>query len=118
MEKKEKKKPLQISEVLDKYLQENYALRYVTTEQITRLLYKPSMYTTVNPRFKALKDAKYVHAFMLPTVKRFSPFIYAASAKGCRYLREQNGMDAEDYYKPSELEGIESRVHVAYPPDQ
>jgi hypothetical protein len=105
-DKKEKKKPLQISEVLDTYLRETYALRYVTVVQVVRLLYGTKMYHGVNKRYRALSEAKYVHDFMLPTTKRLSPYIYVVSAKGCRYLREEDGIDATEYYKPSELEEL------------
>jgi hypothetical protein len=100
------KKPLAISQVLDMYLRAFAEFHFLTAVQLTRRFYKPGMLTTVQTRLKSLVDAGYLHSFMLPTIKSKSPFVYALSAKGAKYLRDVDEVVADVVYKPSELEEL------------
>jgi hypothetical protein len=99
---KPQKSPFIISEVLDTYLRELYSYRFLKAEQLTRLLHSMGSLTKVQARLKQLTDHRYLHAFMLPTVKSKSPYIYVVAAKGIRYLKDQ-GVEATAYYRPSEI---------------
>ena len=63
-----------------------YHLHLATTEQLTRLHYKPGMLKTVSKRLKVLVDNGYIQADCIPTKLFKSPYYYTLDTKGMRYL--------------------------------
>jgi len=51
-----------------------YHLHLATTEQLTRLFYKPGMLKTVSKRLKVLVDNGYIQADCIPTKLFKSPY--------------------------------------------
>jgi hypothetical protein len=89
-----------------------YHLHLATTEQLTRLHYKPGMLKTVSKRLKVLVDNGYVQADCIPTKLFKSPYYYTLDTKGMRYL-EAIGMDTDVSFRASK-EVSESYLHVRH----
>ena len=89
-----------------------YHLHLATTEQLTRLHYKPGMLKTVSKRLKVLVDNGFVQADCIPTKLFKSPYYYTLDNKGMRYL-EAIGMDTDVSYRASK-EVSESYLHIRH----
>ena len=89
-----------------------YHLHLATTEQLTRLHYKPGMLKTVSKRLKALTDNGYIQADCVPTKLFKSPYYYTLDSKGMRYLADI-GMDTDTSFRASK-EVSESYLHVRH----
>src|SRR6266567_3150762 len=89
-----------------------YHLHLATTEQLTRLHYKPGMLKTVSKRLKVLVDNGYIQADCIPTKLFKSPYYYAIDTKGIRYL-ESLGLDTDANFR-SNKEQSESYLHLRH----
>ena len=89
-----------------------YHLHLATTEQLTRLHYKPGMLKTVSKRLKALTDNGYIQADCVPTKLFKSPYYYVLANRGMRYL-EDIGLDTEPSYRASK-ETSDSYLHLRH----
>jgi Replication-relaxation len=89
-----------------------YHLHLATTEQLTRLHYKPGMYKDVGRRLKTLVDHGYVQADSIPTKRFKSPYYYTLAARGMNYL-EHIGIDIPDSFRQSK-ELSESYLHLRH----
>jgi Replication-relaxation len=89
-----------------------YHLHLATTEQLTRLHYKPGMLKTVSKQLKVLVDNGYVQADCIPTKQFKSPYYYTLATKGMHYL-EGIGMDADPNFRASK-EISESYLHLRH----
>jgi hypothetical protein len=89
-----------------------YHLLLATTEQLTRLHYKPGMHKTVLRRLKVLADNGYIQANSIPTKPFKSPYYYTLDSKGVRYL-ESIGLDTDPSFRVSkEVSG--SYLHLRH----
>src|SRR6266700_7699811 len=77
-----------------------YHLHLATTEQLTRLHYKPGMLKTVSKRLKVLVDNGYIQADCIPTKLFKSPYYYTLDTRGMRYL-ESIGLDTGISFRAS-----------------
>src|ERR1700693_4362113 len=89
-----------------------YHLHLATTEQLTRLHYKPGMLKTVSKRLKVLVDNGFIQADCIPTKLFKGPYYYALAAKGMRYLSDI-GMDTDISFRASK-EVSESYLHLRH----
>lgn len=89
-----------------------YHLHLATTEQLTRLHYKPGMLKTVSKRLKVLVDNGYIQADCIPTKLFKSPYYYTLDNKGIRYLADI-GMDTDVSFRASK-EVSESYLHLRH----
>lgn len=89
-----------------------YHLHLATTEQLTRLHYKPGMLKTVSKRLKVLVDNGYIQADCIPTKLFKSPYYYTLDNKGMRYLADI-GIDTDVSFRASK-EVSESYLHVRH----
>jgi len=89
-----------------------YHLHLATTEQLTRLHYKPGMLKTVSKRLKVLVDNGYIQADCVPTKLFKSPYYYTLDTKGIRYL-ESIGVDIDQNFRASK-EVSESYLHIRH----
>ncbi len=89
-----------------------YHLHIATTEQLTRLHYKPGMLKTISKRLKTLTDNGYIQADCIPTKLFKSPYYYTLDTKGMRYL-EAIGMDTDISFRASK-ELSESYLHLRH----
>jgi hypothetical protein len=89
-----------------------YHLHLATTEQLTRLHYKPGMFKTVSKRLKMLTDNGYIQADCIPTKLFKSPYYYTLDTKGMRYLSDI-GMDTDMSFRASK-EVSESYLHLRH----
>ncbi len=89
-----------------------YHLHLATTEQLTRLFYKPGMLKTVSKRLKVLVDNGYIQADCIPTKLFKSPYYYTLDNKGMRYLADI-GIDTDVSFRASK-EVSESYLHVRH----
>src|SRR3989442_10676341 len=112
-------KPFAITPALDLLLRGSadmpiglYHLHLATTEQLTRLHYKPGMLKTVSKRLKVLTDNGYIQADCIPTKLFKSPYYYTMSTRGMRYL-EDIGMDTDANFRSSK-EQSESYLHLRH----
>ena len=112
-------KPFAITPALDLLLRGSqdmpiglYHLHLATTEQLTRLHYKPGMLKTVSKRLKVLVDNGYIQADCIPTKLFKSPYYYTLDSKGMRYL-ESIGLDTDISFRASK-EVSESYLHLRH----
>jgi hypothetical protein len=89
-----------------------YHLHLATTEQLTRLHYKPGMLKTVSKRLKVLVDNGFVQADCIPTKLFKSPYYYTLDNKGMRYLADI-GIDTDLSFRASK-EVSDSYLHVRH----
>jgi hypothetical protein len=89
-----------------------YQLHLATTEQLTRLHYKPGMLKTVSKRLKLLVDNGYIQADCIPTKLFKSPYYYTLDSRGMRYLSDI-GMDTDVSFRASK-EVSESYLHLRH----
>jgi len=89
-----------------------YHLHLATTEQLTRLHYKPGMLKTVSKRLKALVDNGFVQADCIPTKRFKSPYYYTLDTRGMRYL-DSIGLDTDISFRASK-ELSESYLHLRH----
>lgn len=89
-----------------------YHLHLATTEQLTRLHYKPGMLKTVSKRLKVLVDNGYIQADCVPTKLFKSPYYYTLDTRGMRYLTDI-GLDTEVSFRASK-EVSESYLHLRH----
>ncbi len=89
-----------------------YHLHLATTEQLTRLHYKPGMLKTVSKRLKLLVDNGFIQADCIPTKLFKSPYYYTLDSKGMRYL-ESIGLDTDSSFRASK-EVSESYLHLRH----
>jgi hypothetical protein len=89
-----------------------YHLHLLTTEQLTRLHYKPGMLKTVSKRLKLLVDNGYIQADCVPTKLFKSPYYYTLATKGMRYL-SAIGMDTDPSFRASK-EVSDSYLHLRH----
>lgn len=89
-----------------------YHLHLATTEQLTRLHYKPGMHKTVLKRLKVLTDNGYLQADSIPTKLFKSPYYYTLDTKGMRYL-EDIGLDTDPNFRASKKVS-ESYLHLRH----
>lgn len=89
-----------------------YQLHLATTEQLTRLHYKPGMLKTVSKRLKVLVDNGYVQADCIPTKLFKSPYYYTLATRGMRYLANI-GIDISSSFRESK-EVSESYLHIRH----
>jgi hypothetical protein len=113
------KKPFAITPALDLLLRGNsdmpiglYHLHLATTEQLTRLHYKPGMLKTVSKRLKELVDNGYVQADCIPTKLFKSPYYYTLDTRGARYLVDI-GVDIDQSFR-RQKEVSESYLHLRH----
>jgi hypothetical protein len=89
-----------------------YHLHLATTEQLTRLFYKPGMLKTVSKGLKVLVDNGYIQADCIPTKLFKSPYYYTLDSRGMRYLADI-GMDIDISFRASK-EVSESYLHLKH----
>src|SRR2546430_295355 len=89
-----------------------YHLHLATTEQLTRLHYKPGMLKTVSKRLKVLVDNGFVQADCTPTKLFKSPYYYTLATKGMKYLTDI-GLDTEASFRASKAVS-ESYLHLRH----
>ena len=89
-----------------------YHLNLATTEQLTRLHYKPGMLKTVSKRLRVLTDNGYIQADCIPTKRFKSPYYYTLATRGMRYL-EAIGLDTDSSFRASK-EVSESYLHLKH----
>jgi hypothetical protein len=89
-----------------------YHLHLATTEQLTRLHYKPGMLKTVSKRLKVLVDNGYIQADCIPTKLFKSPYYYTLDNRGMRYLTDI-GLDTDSSFRASK-EVSESYLHLKH----
>lgn len=86
----------------DAMLRAIYAYQFLTTEQVTRLLYSRGSLWNVGARLKRLAEAGYLHRRRVPTINTGNtPFVYSLGRFGMRYLREA-GISEFPRFRPSE----------------
>jgi hypothetical protein len=112
-------KPFAITPTLDLLLRGSaempiglYHLHLATTEQLTRLHYKPGMLKTVSKRLKMLVDNGYIQADCIPTKLFKSPYYYMLDTKGMRYLSDI-GIDVDVNFRASK-EMSDSYLHLRH----
>jgi hypothetical protein len=89
-----------------------YHLHLATTEQLTRLHYKPGMLKTVSKRLKVLVDNGYIQADCIPTKLFKSPYYYTLDNRGMRYLADI-GLDTDSNFRAGK-EVSESYLHLRH----
>jgi hypothetical protein len=89
-----------------------YHLHLATTEQLTRLHYRPGMHKTVLKRLKVLTDHGYIQADSIPTKLFKSPYYYTLNTRGMRYL-EGIGLDIDQNFRAGK-EVSESYLHLRH----
>src|SRR5258708_31131695 len=89
-----------------------YPLHLATTEQLTRLHYKPGMLKTVSKRLKILVDNGIIQADCIPTKLFKSPYYYTLAAKGMHYLTDI-GLDTDTNFRVSK-EVSNSYLHLRH----
>ena len=89
-----------------------YHLHLATTEQLTRLHYRPGMLKTVSKRLKVLVDNGFVQADCIPTKLFKSPYYFTLSGKGMKYLQDI-GLDIDPNFRASK-EVSDSYLHLRH----
>lgn len=77
-----------------------YHLHITTAEALCRLHYKPGCIKTIQARLKELTDQGFLQPDSVPTNRFRSPYYYALTHKGMRYL-EEAGMDIHEAHRAS-----------------
>ncbi len=98
-----KSPPIVVGLAEDAILRALYRYHYLTSAQLTRLLYSAGSGSKVRARMKKLTDADYCLSLFLPRPTRggSTPAIYTLTAKGYAYLAAQ-GVEVTRRYRPSE----------------
>jgi hypothetical protein len=85
----------------NRFLEEIYFHRYLTSEQMNELLYSPGTFSTTKARLNKLERLGYVQVVRKDFTRQGLPFIFTLGGRGMRYLT-RFGFKPRPYFRPSE----------------
>jgi Replication-relaxation len=97
-------KPLIITKPIEKVLAAIHFHRYMTSEDVTRLLYSPRSKSHVREILSHLAAANYLYRFELPHTSRGNTEkIYTSGSKARDFISHELGLPVDFYFRPYKL---------------
>jgi hypothetical protein len=100
-------KPFVLTHRFEEILKTIYFYRYMTAQDVARLLYSPTSLTHVREILASLASAEYLYRFQMPHVKTGNTEkIYTLGSRGREFLMTEVGLTVDWWFRPARVKHL------------